>query len=369
MKQVLESTAAAFALAALCACAGDFAKEAASKGPDVATAPSGKTPLRGKAPAKADPGLPPHFDELSGLMLPRKLGDLTLVSAKQQAEGLRGSSLIYSDETKTLSLELSSSPLPEKNAKEGIASQSAKSAFLDALRELSREAENASIKDFRILRRGKAELPSKPPLDALRARISFERDGARYDSLLLVSVYKEALLRLTFTEKAGADSDSDFQKLLDEFAGLLYKSGRTEVETETKEAFISAVDALESAPLSRGVLAAPAILRFTKDSPDVIVAFSPATLPWLAAQERLPHQDLLLAAFVGGNARRQLKDAVLRDSPLDGLRCVFKVYKKIRESEPGFRSPTIERLMSRDADGGLEAFFLSISGKTAGTGR
>ncbi len=339
----------------LCSCAGDGAKSPdAGRAAKPANIPASAPQIAAMRPEQ--PKVPPYLERHSMIMFPSTLDGLQLGGHEELAKPERGVCVKYGKgQPGSASLDIFAS---EGGEKDGIDGVEAKQAFNDALLEISTLASKGLYKKLAFGFRRKMELPTADPkrgMEALAAKVSFELDGAGpMDSYLLVSCYNGCLLKLRLSMPKATDADARFENLAKAFGTLLYKSGKTSVDANTKEAVLNAVKALEDDPLASGTLAAPAIMIYAKDSEDVTVSLNPSALPWLEAGERLPHNDLLIAAFIGGNVRRQLLDAKLEDSPVDGLRCVFKAYAKIRESEPSFRSPAIERLIRLDAAGKLQ---------------
>lgn len=351
---------AATGLALLCACSQD-ALDGGAKTPEPKPESAENQPQKSATDdAQALPEKsPPYMERRTMIMFPSVLDGLRLVSQQELATPGNGICVKYlQGATDGTALDVFVSDCDDKDAKDGIGAQEAKQSFNLALIEISDLSSKDIYKKLSFGFRRKLELPSadpKRPFEALAAKCSFELEGrGEVNSYVLVSVYNGCLLKLRLTMQRTPDSDTRFDRLAKAFASLLRKSGKTNVDAGTKESILNAVKALENDPLATGTLAAPAILDFAKDSEDVTVSLNPSTLPWIAAGERLPHQELLLAAFVGGNIRSQLLESKLEDSPVDGMRCVFKVYMKLRESKPSLRSPEIERLMRLDVEGRLK---------------
>jgi hypothetical protein len=105
--------------------------------------------------------------------------------------------------------------------------------------------------------------------------------------------------------------------------------------------------------------AAKTVVVFAQESDDVMVDIGPEQLPWVGehwglekAQEQA-NQSLLLAAFVAGNVRAQLKAEKAEDDTYSGWVFAIDAYKRLRARDP-FRSPAIENLRKMEEAGTLQ---------------
>ncbi len=327
--------------------------------PPAAALPSA---LEERAAAKPPFKPSPYLNARTGLMFPAWLDGLPLRGPHDYGKPALGISVKYAQEDGALpALDIYVYGDQQQDMKDGCEAPAVQKSFNSALQEISKLEAKGAYSNVKFLYRGKMELlcADGSKLSALAAKISLnsEKKG-KLRSYVLILAYKEAFLKLRLSEqdKPGEEAapDARFDRIVKALGLLLNKGNATSVDPDVKDSVLNAVKALEDDPLSGGMVALPAIVAFTRDSEDVTVTLSPEVLPWLKSPEKPRHSELLLGAFMGGNVRSQLMRNVREDSPIEGLRCVFAVYRKIQLSEPSFKSPGIERLMKLDAEGSLE---------------
>jgi hypothetical protein len=104
--------------------------------------------------------------------------------------------------------------------------------------------------------------------------------------------------------------------------------------------------------------AAKTVVVYAQDSDDVLVDIGPDQLPWtnekwgLDKEQELACQSMLLASFVAGNIRSQIKNSRTEDDTYSGWIFAIKTYKRLC-ANGSFRSPSIETLLKMEADGTL----------------
>jgi hypothetical protein len=104
--------------------------------------------------------------------------------------------------------------------------------------------------------------------------------------------------------------------------------------------------------------AAKTIVVYAQQSDDVMVDIGQDQLPWIGERWGLDrtreqsNQSLLLAAFVAGNIRSQIKNDRAEDDTYSGWIFAIDAYKRLRAKAP-FRSPAIETLQKMEDDGTL----------------
>jgi hypothetical protein len=104
--------------------------------------------------------------------------------------------------------------------------------------------------------------------------------------------------------------------------------------------------------------AAKTVVVYAQDSDDVLVDIGPEQLPWtnekwgLDQEQELAFQSVLLASFVAGNIRSQIKNSRAEDDTYSGWIFAINTYKRLR-ADGSFRSPSIEALLKMEADGTL----------------
>jgi hypothetical protein len=104
--------------------------------------------------------------------------------------------------------------------------------------------------------------------------------------------------------------------------------------------------------------AARTVVIYAQQSDDVMVDIGPEQLPWVMEKWGLDkareqsNQSLLLAAFVAGNIKSQIKNDKAEDDTYSGWVFAIDAYKRLH-ARGGFRSPAIESLQKMQDDGTL----------------
>jgi len=104
--------------------------------------------------------------------------------------------------------------------------------------------------------------------------------------------------------------------------------------------------------------AAKTVVIYAQESDDVMVDIGPEQLPWtmerwgLDKAREQSNQSLLLAAFVAGNIKSQIKNDKVEDDTYSGWVFAIDAYKRLRVKGV-FRSPAIESLQKMQDDGTL----------------
>jgi hypothetical protein len=145
-------------------------------------------------------------------------------------------------------------------------------------------------------------------------------------------------------------------------SGLLFLllAGVAAAAAPSKQEVLGAISVLEktlSGP--EAAEAAKTVVVYAQQSDDVMVDIGPEQLPWVGERWGLEkareqnNQSLLLACFVAGNIRSQLKAEKAEDDTYSGWLFAIDAYKRLREKE-SFRSPAIENLRKMEEDGTLQ---------------
>jgi len=104
--------------------------------------------------------------------------------------------------------------------------------------------------------------------------------------------------------------------------------------------------------------AAKTIVIYAQVSDDVMVDIGPDQLPWieekwpLAKEEARSRQSLLMAAFVAGNIKSQIKNDKAEDDTYSGWIFAIETYRRLQSRGP-FVSPAIEALSKLQQQGKL----------------
>jgi hypothetical protein len=129
--------------------------------------------------------------------------------------------------------------------------------------------------------------------------------------------------------------------------------------TPTKHEALQAIRVLEKSLVgSEADEAARVIVTYADQSEDVLVDLGPDEVPWadekwgLDKERELSCQSMLLAAFVAGDVRSQIKNDRAEDDTYSGWVFAIDAYNRLRAGGK-FRSPSIESLSKMEADGTL----------------
>ncbi|HMD60362.1 MAG TPA: hypothetical protein VKG78_02970 [Opitutaceae bacterium] len=104
--------------------------------------------------------------------------------------------------------------------------------------------------------------------------------------------------------------------------------------------------------------AAKTVVIYAQESDDVMVDIGQDQLPWIGERWGLDksreqaNQSLLLAAFVAGNIRSQIKNDKAEDDTYSGWVFAIDAYRRLR-AKTAFRSPAIESLKKMEDEGTL----------------
>ena len=137
--------------------------------------------------------------------------------------------------------------------------------------------------------------------------------------------------------------------------------------SKAKEGDVSKDDARKAIAIFRrnpldthGEMTRPIILKFAEDSPDVEIAVSDKTLPWLA-NKSVPTETsaVLLVAFVAGDVESQLDSGKTKDDPVAGSEQVIATYRQLQKADPKLKVREVETLIDLQRQGKLAEHFQS----------
>jgi hypothetical protein len=127
----------------------------------------------------------------------------------------------------------------------------------------------------------------------------------------------------------------------------------------TKHEVLRAIAVIEKSVSSpEAADAAKLIVVYAQLSDDVMVDIGPDQLPWLGEswgmdrEKEAACQSMLMAAFVAGNVKSQIKNDKTEDDTYSGWILAIDAYHRLRAKYP-FRSPAIEALAKMQAEGKL----------------
>jgi hypothetical protein len=128
----------------------------------------------------------------------------------------------------------------------------------------------------------------------------------------------------------------------------------------TRREALDAISVLERTVTGPGAAeAAKTIVVYAQLSDDVLVNIGNEQLPWLAenwpiGREQVQScQSVLMAAFVAGNIRSQLRSGRAEDDTYSGWLFAIDAYRRL-SANFGFRSQAIEALAKMQQDGTLQ---------------
>jgi hypothetical protein len=129
--------------------------------------------------------------------------------------------------------------------------------------------------------------------------------------------------------------------------------------TPSKEEALRAISVLErSATSPQAAAAAKTIVVYAQLSDDVMVDVGPEQLPWISEDWGIDKdreaalQTILVAAFVAGNVKPQIKNEKAADDTYSGWLFTIETYRRLRARDD-FRSPSIDALSKMQSEGKL----------------
>jgi hypothetical protein len=130
--------------------------------------------------------------------------------------------------------------------------------------------------------------------------------------------------------------------------------------TPSKQDVLDAIGVMEKGISGPGAIAAAkTIVIYAQVSDDVMVNIGEEQLPWISEKWEMDDarlkscQSLLMAAFVAGNIKSQLKTQKAEDDTYAGWLFAIDAYRRLRAHD-SFRSPAIEALAKMQSEGKLQ---------------
>lgn len=278
--------------------------------------------------------------------------------------------------------------LGDKDITDGCESEKVKKAFEKAYSEIQEMEKRGNIKGLKETMKGDIKISclAGKELKMLQACFNYdmllnmktdqsaeaaEPQALPVFSTLLLTGYKGDYLKIRYTCPLQLkNSDALFGLFITSLGKHLYDGEKTNVDESLKEIVYSSMKTLEENPSDEGSqMAAQALLKFTEDSPDVIVILDERVLAPIitafnredkAQKEKL---DILIASFLGGNAKAQLEKDICTDMPLAGAVSMIKTYKALKKADASMSVPLIEKMIESDGKGELEKYLKSLTGE------
>jgi hypothetical protein len=127
----------------------------------------------------------------------------------------------------------------------------------------------------------------------------------------------------------------------------------------TKHDALQAISVLEKNVVgTEAAEAARTIVTYADLSDDVMVDIGPDEIPWadekwgLEKDQEMSCQSMLLAAFIAGNVRSQIKNDRAEDDTYSGWIFAIDTYNRLR-AKGQFRSPSLDALSKMQSNGTL----------------
>ena len=132
-------------------------------------------------------------------------------------------------------------------------------------------------------------------------------------------------------------------------------------QAESRDQVRSAINTLIQNPDSEEArVAGRVVLEFAEATPDHTVVIKLGYLPWSKSRSLPEGSNMLLAAFVAGNLREQIRKNSSQPEPYAGALAAIGVYQKLLRSHPDFKIPKVEEFIALEKRGALRAYIDSV---------
>lgn len=102
------------------------------------------------------------------------------------------------------------------------------------------------------------------------------------------------------------------------------------------------------------------IIEFAGESPNFHIELEVGYMPWVKDGDLPKGSQILLAAFVAGNLREQMRKNSSQPEPYAGVLAALEVYQKIKRSDAGFRIDKVEKFLAMQRQGTLRSHIASV---------
>lgn len=120
------------------------------------------------------------------------------------------------------------------------------------------------------------------------------------------------------------------------------------------------IDTLLRNPMSEEAKSAgAAIIEFAGESPNYHIELEVAYMPWVKDRGLPKGSQILMAAFIAGNLKEQMRKNTSQPEPYAGVLAALKVYEKIKQTNESFNIPKVEKFLSMERDGKLRQHIAS----------
>lgn len=102
------------------------------------------------------------------------------------------------------------------------------------------------------------------------------------------------------------------------------------------------------------------IIEFAGESPDYHIELEVAYMPWVKDRGLPNGSQMLLAAFIAGNLREQMRKNTSKPEPYAGVLAALEVYEKIKQKNGEFLIPKAEKFLTMEREGKLRPYIASV---------
>lgn len=131
----------------------------------------------------------------------------------------------------------------------------------------------------------------------------------------------------------------------------------------TKEIALKALALFRENPTSSvGRAAASVVVKFSRDSPDVLIVFNPKNYPIseITAASSEEEQMTLIAAFIVGNVDSQLsRGSKAKEDSYAGDLQLIRTYRQLQKKNRKLKIPAIEKMAEMEQRGELKHYLSS----------
>lgn len=121
------------------------------------------------------------------------------------------------------------------------------------------------------------------------------------------------------------------------------------------------IETLLRNPMSDAAKSAGAeIIEFAGESPDYHIELEVGYLPWVKDRDLPKGSQILMAAFIAGNLREQMRKNSSQPEPYAGVLAALQVYQKIKQANSSFNIPKVEKFLAMEREGKLRQHIASV---------
>jgi hypothetical protein len=107
-------------------------------------------------------------------------------------------------------------------------------------------------------------------------------------------------------------------------------------------------------------MAGAEVIKFAGKSPKYHIELKVGYMPWVKDSSLPRGSQILLAAFIAGNLREQMRKNSSQPEPYAGVQATLEVYQKIKRQDPDFHIPGVEKFIAMEQAGTLKRHIASV---------